>query len=176
MISLRGLFKAVAAAAVLVLGAVTTRAAVDPVGPPIGNNRYRSTISSSTDADEFIGRFFAGDILNISLQADRPGKGRSPTLKPVLVLVDPNGLERYAGIVPSADGFGQTAKDLVIDTAGFWGVRVTGDQGTTGSFTIAFRVKPLPKQKFKKLRLGDELPFSRTHEFSGFDGDRKSVV
>ena len=146
------------------------------VGPPIGNNKYRTTISPGGDQDDFTGTFVVGDVLDVSVTAVRGPSGSAPSLRPVLVLIDPEGLVVTAGIVPAASGFGASLKGFRIDKSGLWAARIYGSGGTTGAAAVSFRVKPAGKTVVKGQRLGDGAPQVMGHSFAACPGARLDVT
>jgi hypothetical protein len=150
-------------------GGVRADAGTIPVGPAIGANKYQGTIGEAGDSDDFTGSFVAGEKLTVTVAATGPKK-TVPSLRPVLVLVDPDGLARVAGAVTSSNGLSTAFKNFVVDKPGLWAARVSGKDDTTGDYLVSFKVKARPKIAFPKEQLGGNQPFSREYRFPGFDG------
>src|SRR5262245_39035370 len=74
--------------------------AADPVGAPLGNNKFKGTISIVGDQDDVVGELFRGDVLTVTVTALKK-RSSPPTLHPQLTLIDPSGDVRTAGIVVS---------------------------------------------------------------------------
>ncbi|MCE9635874.1 MAG: FG-GAP-like repeat-containing protein [Planctomycetes bacterium] len=169
------LAKTTLTAALLALGAAAAAAAGDgqatPVGPVIGNNKYRATIAPVDDSDDYTGRFLRGETVTVSVVAQKAGK-TPPSLKPLLVLVDPDGGVQSADLITSKNGLTATFRNYVINKSGLWAARVSGRDGSTGDYLVSFKVKPLKAQVLRKQHVGDAQPFAKAHKFPGFDGVR----
>lgn len=140
------------------------------VGPPLGNNRYLAAISEPGDVDDYPARFVPGDVLSVTVSARKASKLSPPTLRPVLVLVDPDGLVRFSGVVKASNGFSTALRSFRIDKAGLWAARVYGRDDTAGAYGIAFQVRPVGRTVLRHQLLGNELPFARDHVIRACDG------
>ncbi len=173
---LRGAAAAGAFAGCLLGAAGAASAGETRVGPEIGNNRYRGAISGvlgGADTDDFVQDLLPGERLSFEVSAR--GKGAARTLRPVVVLIDPTGLERSSGIRRSEDGTRVRLDRFTVDRAGRWAVRVRGADDTTGEYDVRFRVEATKPIRLTRQRLGNDQPFFRIHPFSGFEGARFSA-
>lgn len=146
------------------------RAEDERVGPPIGNVRYEGDISEAGDEDDFTGRFVAGDVFSMTLAVKKPSRKEPATLVPLVVMIDPDGATRSAGIFHAPNGQTVTLRTFKVDKAGLWTVRVTGKDDTAGPYTVAFKAKPGAKTVLKKQSLGGNVAPFRDHQFGACEG------
>lgn len=182
---LRSAVPAVLFALLGALAPASASADAPPLGPPVGNVKYRATIEDqqgSADTDDYTQKFLKGERLDVVVQGQ--GAKGEKRFAPILVLLDPDGVERFAEVLYSSDLSTARLNSFGIDKSGLWAVRVTGRDGDQGEYVITLKVKPFKKLKFRKQELGNDQPFSRTHTFPAFDGadmsakltyDRRSI-
>ncbi len=166
------------APALLAVGLVSILASTEALagpsrqGPQLGNNRYEGAlvpVNDVPDVDDFVQDLLAGEQLTVTVSALRADDGSFP-LSPLLTLVDPDGVVRSSGITLSADGRTTSVKNFPLDKSGRWAARIAGRDGSQGRYRVQFAVTSRPDLTFKKQRLGNDLPFVRSHYFSAFDG------
>ncbi len=148
----------------------------EPVGPPIGNNQYKTRIETGrqgVDVDDYVGDFAAGDRLSVTV--------RSPfqsALRPDLRILDPDGIDRTSEAT-TGGRFGDKRLKLTrfpIDKSGRWTVRIAAALKTQGTYTVTFKVQPAPKQKSTDLVLGGDEPLERVHALEAVDGSTLDVT
>jgi hypothetical protein len=141
-----------------------------PIGPALGNVRYRTAVSSATDADDFVGALVAGEALSVSVAAER----RSG-LVPRVTVLDPSGRDRTPAapaLSVRRGGASLTIRKLPIDLTGRWAVRVEGERATTGSYSVRFRIRKAPAVVFRAQRLEDGASLDRGHPVDAVEGAR----
>ncbi|MCG3134674.1 MAG: hypothetical protein HMLKMBBP_01995 [Planctomycetes bacterium] len=133
------------------------------VGPLFGNNRYRGSITDGRDEDEFVQDLLQGEKLQVFVQS-------VSALKPLLTLVDPDGIVRFPDVRVSDDGFSTFLPEFTIDKSGRWAARVASADGSSGAYEVKFKLRTIGAITAKNEQLGNDQPFARTHEFSAFEG------
>lgn len=136
-------------------------------GAPFGNNKYRTEISTgaAADVDDYVSGLVAGEVLSVSVTADR-----GSALEPALTLLDPDGVDRTPALRESKGGAALSFRKFAVDATGRWTVRIAGARNTTGAYTAKFAVKPTAAVKLPRNGIGGDAPIERTHEISGVDG------
>lgn len=170
---MRGKSYASAVLAASLLGTLASAALGDnaPVGPPIGNNKYRTVIQDvgdEQDVDAYAQTFVKGELLTVTVTGQPKPSGGN--FLPILELVDPDGLVRFADVLYTKENRVASLSKFAIDKSGGWAATIRGRDGDQGAYVVSFAVKPLSKIEYKNQRLGNDKPFSRTHTFAAFDG------
>jgi hypothetical protein len=125
------------AAAVLAAWLAAMAAAQEPLGPPFGDNTYRSAIrdDGAVDVDDFVGPLVAGETLTVTVAAEG-----DRALLPGLALFDPAGAERTPPLRLGAGGARAAIRRFPVDRTGRWVVRVLGRDESEGAYRVRFRV------------------------------------
>jgi hypothetical protein len=131
--------------------AVPAIAAESPLGPPLGNVRYRSTIEpgpEGKDVDDYVGALVVGEQLSAKVSTNI-----NSALFPTLEVIDPDGEDRTPEL--SSRNIGKTIsfKKLVVDKTGDWVVRIGGRIGS-GTYTAAIAVKKAPAFQLHDVAVG----------------------
>ncbi len=139
-----------------------------PRGPEFGATKLSSeivTLFGDEDVDEFAQPLVAGEQLLVSVAA-----GKLSDLLPRLTLVDPDGATVPLTSKLVKGGRGEKAKPFRVDRSGVWGVRVSGADGSQGTYQARFKIKAPPRLKLKKQRLGGEQPLTIEQPFEAVAG------
>jgi hypothetical protein len=146
-----------------------------PRGPRIGNNRYATSIEpvgqSATDTDDYVGHLYVRETLSFRVFAKR----RSD-LVPQVELLAPDGSPHALAPIVRRGGKSLAVRGFSVPETGRWTVRVSGADGTTGAYGVAFRVRQARPDVQRKLRIGGDQPDTFTHEFEAVAGAQLSVT
>jgi len=130
----------------LLLGSAALAAADDlPSGYGVvttSGSTYTTSITPAGDVDFYAFQGFPGTKVTATVKAT---KAATP-LAPVVTFVRPDGTvpDDDAGFVVTVKGLSTTAT-VVLDTPGWWQVRVAGKDGTsTGAYSVNVVLKPTP--------------------------------
>ena len=159
--------RAVTVAALLFITATSARG-LDVFGPPFGANKYSTSIAGSNgvaDEDDYAASLVAGEALSVSVSANR-----GSALLPLVELIDPDGAISAPAVVEAKAGAKVTLKAFAIAKTGRWGVRVTGKNGTEGSYTVLFAVKAAKPKVTLGIHLGGADPSTFDLPLEGLDG------
>jgi hypothetical protein len=141
---------------------------VAPRGPAIGNNRYAAEIldqDGAPDTDDYVTALRTGEQLSASLLVPHKS-GLSPRLQ----LLDPDGADVTPALRVTAGGRGLQFRAFKATLTGRWTVRISGAGGTQGAYGVAFSIRPLRPQTFRRQHLGNDEPLFKVHHFNGLDG------
>lgn len=145
-----------------------------PLGPPFGTTRYRAEIAAprggvsggEPDSDVFETALLEGELLSVAVTAEP-----ETTLRPVLRLTDPLGVERTPGMRVARGGAGLSFDRFAVDSSGRWRVEVRGAPGTHGGYGVRFGVRPAPTIRLRAQRVGGVgAPREREHRVPGAVG------
>ena len=154
-----------AALAAGILLAAALPASADLSGVPVKNgNKVLGQISPSCDDDSFAIPLVAGGKLTVKVVV-----ARTELLFPSIEVRDPSGAAVPLGLsLKGAETQRPQVRNLLIDETGIWTVRLTGDAGSTGLYTVSFASKAPPKVVY----LASPLAGTGTTAFTaaGYDG------
>lgn len=138
-------------------------------GPPAGNVRYQGNIQrdpfgdGQADVDDFPVALAAGDVLSAKVVSPF-----NSGLFPTLVVVDPDGEVRDAGVADR--GKRSSFKGFEADESGVWRIRVEANIASEGLYTVTFKVKSPGRIRLAKEAVGGGLATTRTVSFQAVHG------
>ncbi len=145
-----------------------------PHGPAVGNNRYSTEIRDArgaADTDDYVARLLAGERLSVVVTATRKSE-----LRPAITLVRPDGSTLDVAAKGRHGGRSVVLRNVAADATGPWTVRVSGEGGTQGAYTVTFKIRPAQPLHVRRQDLGGGAPSERTHVFGGLEGGTLDVA
>lgn len=128
--------------------------AAETQGPAFGGNRYQAAITSTetrADADDYVASLLQGEKLTVTVKTLK-----GSLLQPAISLVAPDGaVIDESQLAAKAQLGGVAVKKFAIPRTGRWTVRVSGRNGTSGGYTVAFQTTPAPAVVMKNITLAD---------------------
>lgn len=160
-------------------GAALAQDLPDGIGVLTPSGSSFTTEITANDSDDYVFQGYPGMSLTATVKL-----AKGSTLVPVVEVLRPGGeaLDDTSGIGVSTTSKGVTAK-VVLDSTGWWKVRVRGANGSIGAYTVTIKytapkLAPLPvKSKgFKASAAISDTTDSDLHEFDGQDGQSISLT
>jgi len=146
-----------------------------PVGPRLGNVRYRGDLTpgpQGADTDDFVAALLEGERLSVTVTSPFDS-----ALFPTLSVRDPARVERDdVNLRDRRVGKVTFFKAMTADTTGYWLVRVGGEGAGNGGYVLRSKIKPMKAVKLEDCTLSAQGDATCEIEIPGMDAARLDLT